>query len=156
MTKALYPLSADPFHYGHLSTIKTALSSGLFNEVIVGIGVNPEKKNKYLFSLEERVALAQKSCHCLKNVRVEPFEGMMAHEAIKRGTSVILRSARTAQDFAYEQVLAEVNKHYGLVTVILPAQNDYATVSSSVVKAIVQEGGLCHGFCESQGRKSSH
>ncbi len=145
MAKALYPLSADPFHYGHLSTIKTALSSGLFDEVIVGIGVNPEKKNKYLLTLDERVLLAQKSCHELHGrVRIQPIEGMMAHAALAHGASVIVRSARTAQDFAYEQVLAEVNKQYGVATIILPATAEYAAVSSSVVKALVQEGALCH------------
>ena len=45
-TKAVIPGSFDPITYGHIDIIKR--SSELFDEIIVAILVNPDKK--YLFS----------------------------------------------------------------------------------------------------------
>ena len=50
MRKALFPGSFDPITLGHYDIIKRGVQ--LFDEVIVAIGVNAEKK--YMFSLEER------------------------------------------------------------------------------------------------------
>ena len=50
---ALYPGSFDPITYGHIDIITR--SAQLFDEVIVAILVNPDKK--YLFTLEEREKL---------------------------------------------------------------------------------------------------
>ena len=50
MRKAIFPGSFDPITNGHYDIIKRGIS--LFDEVIVAIGVNAEKK--YMFSLRRQ------------------------------------------------------------------------------------------------------
>ena len=54
MTKVLYTGSFDPITKGHMNIIEQA--SKLFDEVVVAILINPNKKN-YLFTLEERLEI---------------------------------------------------------------------------------------------------
>ena len=51
MKKAVYPGSFDPITNGHVDIIERA--SKVFNEVILLIAINPQKK--HLFTKEERV-----------------------------------------------------------------------------------------------------
>ena len=64
MKNAMYAFSGDPITYGHIDII--ARASKAFDNVVVGIGVNPDKK--YMFSLEERTEMAQKSLSIFPNV----------------------------------------------------------------------------------------
>ena len=68
---AVYVGSFDPPTLGHLDIIQRG--SRLFERVIVGIGVNPDKKP--LFSPEERLALVTEMVSELPNVEVKCFEG---------------------------------------------------------------------------------
>ena len=73
MTTALYAGSFDPPTLGHLDIIKR--SAQVCDEVIVGIGYNPNKKP--FLALETRIALLQDEAkdNGLDNVRVEAFTG---------------------------------------------------------------------------------
>ncbi len=51
MKRAIFPGSFDPITLGHYDIIKRGVK--LFDEVIVAIGINSDKK--YMFSLEERI-----------------------------------------------------------------------------------------------------
>ena len=53
MSKVLYPGSFDPITKGHMNIIKQA--SNLFDEVIIAIMQNPNKKNSF-FTIEEKSA----------------------------------------------------------------------------------------------------
>ena len=55
--KAVFPGSFDPITLGHFDIIERGIS--LFDEVIVAIGINAEKK--YMFSLEERKKFIEES-----------------------------------------------------------------------------------------------
>src|SRR3712207_8270562 len=63
MRVAIYPGSFDPITEGHLDIIKRA--SKVFDEVIVSVLVNPDKKG--LFSIEERVKLIEKVTEDIDN-----------------------------------------------------------------------------------------
>ena len=54
MSIVVYPGSFDPVTVGHMDLIRRA--AGLFDQLIVGVLVNSEKKTP-LFSLEERVIM---------------------------------------------------------------------------------------------------
>ena len=72
--KALYTGSFDPMTNGHLDIIERA--SKMFNELVVGVIVNPNKKP--LFTKEERVKMIEDVTAHLENVRVDSFQGLLA------------------------------------------------------------------------------
>ncbi len=145
---AVYPISADPIHNGHLHNIRRVYESGLFDRIYVAIGNNAGKR--YLFSLEERVALADKVIYSegfeKEKVVVEPFLGLLRNYARRKGAEIIVRGVRNFSDLEYEEVIADFNGEYGLTTFILPASKEYRNVSSTLVKSIASEGGLVDDY----------
>ena len=94
---AIVPGSFDPITYGHIDIIKR--STQLFDEVIVAILVNPDKK--YLFTLEEREEMINESIKDFKNVKVDSFSGLLVNYAKKVDSTVIVRGLRAVSDFEY-------------------------------------------------------
>ncbi|MCB9359254.1 pantetheine-phosphate adenylyltransferase [Candidatus Woesearchaeota archaeon] len=146
MNRAMYAFSGDPITYGHIDIIERA--SKAFDKLIVGIGVNPEKerKNLYMFSLEERTEMAKKATSKYSNVEVISFEGLLVDYAYENGIDTIVKGVRNSADFDYEAVLHEVGvrQKLGIDTHILFARPELAHVSSSVVKDVQKEQGLIH------------
>ena len=146
MKNAIYPFSADPIHFGHLNNIARIIKTGMFAHLYVAIGRNYEKKTKYLFSDEEKLLITKKALKSYKNVTVELFNGLLAHYAKRKNTNIIIRGARNSGDFEVEQNMAEFNKAYGLNTFIIPAPKNIFNISSTTIKAIVENGGLVHEY----------
>ena len=131
---AIVPGSFDPITYGHIDIIKR--SSELFDEIIVAILVNPDKK--YLFSLDERVEMIEETIKDIPNVRVDAFSGLLVNYAKKVGSSVIDRGLRAVSDFEYEMQLTFMNKALdeGIETFYMMANKQYSFISSSIVKGV--------------------
>lgn len=144
MKKAIYAFSGDPITYGHIDIIERA--SRAFDAVVVGIGVNPDKK--YMFNLEERIEMAQSSLSKFRNVDVVSFQGLLVDYAYENGIGVIVKGVRNAADFDYENVLHQIgeSQKLGVDTHILFARPELAHVSSSAVKGIQKEQGLIHEY----------
>ena len=70
--KAVFPGSFDPITNGHYDIIKRSLP--LFDEVIVAIGINSEKK--YMFSLEDRKRFIEEAFKDDTKVSVITYEGL--------------------------------------------------------------------------------
>ena len=140
MTQAIYAASLDPIHYGHIDVIARAAKA--FDEIIVAIGVNPEKKD-YTFSLEERVNMAEKSLSKLRNVKVESFNGLLVDYAFEKGINVVVKGARDSKDFDYEKMLHQIgeSQKLGIDSYVLFARPDFAHFSSSVVKSLQKYQG---------------
>ena len=95
MRKAIFPGTFDPFTLGHLDILKRSLS--LFDEIIVGVGVN-ENKNT-MFNSNQRVDFIKK---CLKNepkVKVFSYSGLTIDFCKKVGANFIVRGIRNNGDF---------------------------------------------------------
>ena len=131
---AIVPGSFDPITYGHIDIIKR--SSELFDEIIVAILVNPDKK--YLFSLDERVEMIEETIKDIPNIRVDAFSGLLVNYAKKVGSSVIVRGLRAVSDFEYEMQLTFMNKALdeGIETFYMMANKQYSFISSSIVKGV--------------------
>jgi pantetheine-phosphate adenylyltransferase len=144
MTIAMYAFSGDPITYGHVDIVKRA--SMTFAEVIVGIGINPDKK--YTFTLDERLDLAKKALMSIRNVRVVQFQGLLVDYAKENAVNVIVKGVRDANDFNYEMLLHNVgdSQKQGIDTFLLPARKELIHVSSSAVKALQKEQGLVHEY----------
>src|SRR5205823_12379648 len=103
---AVYTGTFDPFTLGHLDVIRRG--STLFDQLIVGIGVNPNKAA--LFSVEERVDLARRALAALPGVAVASFEGLAVHFVRSVGARIILRGVRTLSDMEYEFGMSLTNQ----------------------------------------------
>jgi pantetheine-phosphate adenylyltransferase len=144
MTNAIYAFSGDPITYGHIDVIERAAK--VFDEVVVGIGINPDKK--YMFNLEERANMARRSLIGIPNAKVVSFEGLLVDYAYENGVSVIVKGVRNSADFDYENVLHQIgeSQKLGIDTHILFARPWLSHISSSAVKAIQKEQGLIHDY----------
>ena len=89
---ALYAGSFDPVTRGHLNIIRRALD--MFDEVVVAIGVNYEKKG--LFTAEERMRLiydaVDKNDLAFGRCLIRTFDGLAAHRGVRSDPSRV-RSA---------------------------------------------------------------
>ena len=131
---AIVPGSFDPITYGHIDIIKR--SAQLFDEVIVAILVNPDKK--YLFTLEEREEMINESIKGFNNVKVDSFSGLLVKYAKKVNSTVIVRGLRAVSDFEYEMQLTFMNKALddNIETFYMMANKQYSFISSSIVKGV--------------------
>lgn len=134
MKKAVYTGSFDPITLGHLNVIER--SSRLVEQLVVGIGVNNEKRG--LFEPDERVDLVQRCTSHLDNVEVLCFEGLAVDFVQECGTRVMIRGVRPLTDIAGEFTMSMANRRLNaeLETVFLMADADYAHVSSSLIKQL--------------------
>jgi pantetheine-phosphate adenylyltransferase len=144
MAKAMYAFSGDPITCGHINIIERAARA--FDELIVGIGINPNKK--YMFSLEERTEMAKKAVASLANVSVVSFKGLLVSYAYEKGIQVLVKGVRGSKDFDYEMLLHQAgeSQKLGIDTHLLPARQDLIHVASSVVKSILIEQGDVHTY----------
>ncbi len=144
MSKAIYAFSGDPITFGHIDIIRRA--SKVFDELIVAIGINPDKK--YLFSLDERTQLAKQALQNFSNVKVVSFTGLLIDYAYEIGVDVIVKGVRNPTDFQYEANLYKLgdSQEIGLDTFILIAKPELAHISSSNVKSLQKDQGLIHEY----------
>ncbi|PIN81559.1 hypothetical protein COV11_01760 [Candidatus Woesearchaeota archaeon CG10_big_fil_rev_8_21_14_0_10_30_7] len=146
MTKALYAFSGDPITNGHIDIVERA--SKIFNELIVGIGTNPEKINKYLFSLEERTEMAEKSLAHLANVKVVSYEGLLPDYVYEQNMNLVVRGIRNPKDFEAEKMLYELCKKQSpqFEAHLLFANPNLSQVSSSTVKDLQKDLAEIHKY----------
>ncbi|CAK8053644.1 pantetheine-phosphate adenylyltransferase [Eupransor demetentiae] len=137
MKKAVFPGSFDPLTNGHMDII--ARASQLFDQVIVAVGINTNKKG--LFSVEQKVALAKEAVSDLPNVEVGVIDGLTVDFMKEQGARYIIRGLRNCKDFEYERDIAGMNSVLADVeTVLLLAKPENQNISSSMVKEIGKMG----------------
>jgi len=135
---AVFPGQFDPITNGHLDVIRRGV--GLFDELIVAVGINPEKTE--LFSLPQRVSMIRTLLGNLPGVRVEKFTGLTVDFVKRAKATVILRGIRDVSDLRYEFQLALANRSVGGVeTVFIMTGDQYALTSSSLIRQVVSLGG---------------
>ena len=136
---AVFTGTFDPITLGHLDVIGRGRL--LFEHLVVGIGINPNKKA--LFDIEERVELARRVVEPFPNVSVESFEGLTVQFVRRIGARVILRGVRTLSDMEYEFGMSLTNHRLdpSIETVFLMADGEYSHISSTLIKQIAFYGG---------------
>ena len=141
---AVFPGSFDPITRGHESIVKRAIP--LFDEIIVSIGVNPEKK--YLFSLEKRLAWIKTVFKDIPNIRVEKYNGLTVDFCKTMNAGFILRGLRATTDFEFERSIAQMNKQLypEIETIFFLALSENIAINSSIVRNIYEGGGNISQF----------
>jgi len=149
---AIYPGTFDPVTHGHTDLVQRA--TRLFDKVIVAVAANPTKKP--YFPLETRVALARRVLADFPNVEVCGFDTLLADYAAARGAQVILRGLRAVSDFEHEFQLAGMNRRLApqVETLFLTPAEQYAYISSSLVREIAVLGGDVSAFVHEEVRKA--
>jgi pantetheine-phosphate adenylyltransferase len=138
--RALYAGSFDPPTNGHMFMIREG--ARLFDELVVAIGVNPDKRTT--FTLEQRLALLRAVTCDLPTVRIAHFEHQfLVRYATAAGAAYILRGIRNAGDFEYERTMRHVNQDMvpAVTTVFLIPPRELGETSSSFVKGLVGPQG---------------
>jgi len=139
MVKAVYPGTFDPVTYGHMDLIERGAL--LFDELIVGVAVNPAKTP--VFSPDERVEMIRAQVDGrLDNVRVEFFSGLVVNFARDKKAFTILRGLRTVSDFEYEFQMALTNRAFAadVETLFVMPSLKYSYISSRLIKESVIMG----------------
>jgi pantetheine-phosphate adenylyltransferase len=138
---AVCPGSYDPITNGHLDVITRA--SRIFDEVVVAVVNASVRKNKSLFTAEERVGFIEESIGHLGNVRAEPFDVLVVEFAQQIGATAIVKGLRAISDFEYEFEMTQLNRRQApdIESVFLIASPQYSFLSSSGVKELATFGG---------------
>ena len=138
MRKAIFPGSFDPITLGHYDIIKRSIP--LFDEIIVAIGVNAEKK--YMFSIEERTRFIKEAFADEPKVSVVTYEGLTIDLCQKLKANFILRGLRNPADFEFEKAIAHTNRLLSKIeTVFLLTASKTSFISSSIVRDVIRNGG---------------
>lgn len=136
---AVFPGSFDPITKGHESIIRRALP--LFDEIVVAIGENAEKKSFY--PIEKRVKWVQDVFQAVPQVTVESYRGLTVDFCRQKNAVYILRGLRTSADFEFERSIGQINKklYPGIETVFLLTTPEFTALNSSIVRDILRNGG---------------
>ncbi len=140
MKIGVYPGSFDPITNGHLDIIYR--SSKLFDKLIVLISSNPSKN--LLFTIEERMKIAQNLTSDLPNVSVAQHQGLLIDFLMEKDIHYLVRGLRAVSDFEYEFEMALANRWLsskGVDTIFLMTDEKYFYLSSSLIKQIASLGG---------------
>ncbi len=138
MRKAIFPGSFDPITLGHYDLIKRSIP--LFDEIVVAIGINAEKK--YMFTLDERKNFIEASFADEPKVSVVTYEGLTIDLCKKLKAHFILRGLRNPADFEFEKAIAHTNRKLSKIeTVFLLTAANTSYISSSIVRDVIRNGG---------------
>lgn len=138
MKKAVFPGSFDPVTLGHIDIIERGLP--LFDEIILAIGVNADKK--YMFSQEDRVRFLEQTFKDEPRIKVMTYEGMTVDFCKKQQANFILRGLRSSTDFDFEKVIGQTNyKMSGIETLFFITSSGKSHISSTVVRDVIRNGG---------------
>ncbi len=136
---AIYPGTFDPITNGHADLVERG--ARMFDRLIVSVAANPNKQP--LFSLKERVALANEVVAHLPHVEVRGFDTLLVNYAKSIGANVLMRGLRAVSDFEFEFQLASMNRRLDprIESIFLTPAEQYAFISSSLVREVAKLGG---------------
>jgi pantetheine-phosphate adenylyltransferase len=137
---AIFPGSFDPFTKGHHDIVLRSLE--LFDEVIVGIGYNSSKKNRY-FDIDLTVEKISSVYVDIPRVSVVVYNELTSTLAKKYEANFLVRGLRNTTDFEYENTISQMNRFLNdsLDTVFLITSPQYAAISSTVIREVHRYGG---------------
>jgi len=137
---AIFPGSFDPFTKGHHDIVLRSLN--LFDEVIVGIGYNSSKKNRY-FEIDLMIEKIKSVYIDIPRVKVVVYNELTSTLAKKYEAQFLIRGLRNTTDFEYENTISQMNRYLNqdLETVFLITSPQFAAISSTVIREVHRYGG---------------
>lgn len=152
MTCVVYPGTFDPITNGHVDLVERAAK--LFDRVIVAVAASSKKQP--MFSLDERVEIAQLSLQHIPNATVTGFNKLLTHYLEELNETVVLRGLRAVSDFEYEFQLANMNRaiKHDFETVFLTPADNLTYISSTLVREIASLHGDVSKFVPAPALKA--
>jgi pantetheine-phosphate adenylyltransferase len=143
---AVCPGSYDPVTFGHIDIIGRAAT--VFDNLVVGVVDQPVRKQKTVFSAEERVAFIEAQTAQFENVTVKAFANLLVEFARENGARAIVKGLRAISDFEYEFEMNQLNRKMApdIESMYLMATPQYSFLSSSGVKELAMFGGDLSGL----------
>ena len=148
--------SFNPFTVGHDSVVTRALP--LFDRLVIGV-VGDQVHKPGMPSAEERIKAIADLYRDEPRIEVKPYYGLAVDFAREEGAHYIIKGVRSTKDFEYEREQADINRQIsGIDTLLLFAEPQYASVSSSVVRELQHFGADVSDFLPQRPHKphSSH
>ncbi len=138
---AVCPGSYDPVTFGHLDIITRA--AAVFEHLIVAVVNQSVRKDKILFSAEQRVGFIEAEVAELGNVQVKTFDRLIVDFAREHGARAIVKGLRAISDFEYEFEMNQLNRTMApdIESIYLMSSPRFSFLSSSGVKELATFGG---------------
>jgi len=149
---AVYPGTFDPITNGHTDLV--ARAARLFDKVVLGVAQHTGKST--VCGIDQRVELARIALADQSNVEVVAFEGLLVDFCSKVGANLVIRGLRAVSDFEYEFQLAGMNRRLApqIETIFLTPAEQYAFISSTLVREIARLGGDVSEFVHPEVNKA--
>ena len=136
--------SFNPFTVGHDSIVTRALP--LFDRLVIGV-VGDQVHKPGMPSAEERIKAIRDLYQDNPRIEVKSYYGLAVDFAREEGAHYIIKGVRSTKDFEYEREQADINRQIsGIDTLLLFAEPQYASVSSSVVRELQHFGADVSAF----------
>jgi pantetheine-phosphate adenylyltransferase len=138
---AVCPGTYDPVTLGHMDIISR--TAEVFDQVIVAVVNAPVRKQKTLFSIDERIEMIEETTREIPNVQVKPFDNLVVEFAREHGASAIVKGLRAISDFEYEFEMNQLNRKMApdIESMYLMSSAQYSFLRSSGVKELAMFGG---------------
>ena len=138
MKKCIFAGTFDPPTLGHKALVEECLK--LFDEVVVAILVNPDKKP--YFTIEQRKEMLALDFEGEPRLRILAFEGTVAELLKQEDTKIYVRGIRNGIDLDYENANFYASKKLDkdITAVYLPCPQELLHVSSSMVRNSLKFG----------------
>ena len=142
---AIFPGSFDPYTYGHHDIVLRGMN--LFDEIIIGIGYNSTKQNRY-FDIDLMVSKINQVYENIPSVKVVVYNELTSTLARKHDAGFLIRGLRNTTDFEYENTISQMNRYLneGLETVFLITSPQFAPISSTIIREVHKYGGDVNEF----------
>lgn len=140
MKRAIFPGTFDPFTIGHLDILEKSMK--IFDEVIIAIGKNHDKKTMY--TVDKRKEFIELVTSKYQNTKVMTYDGLTVDFCKKTNSNFIVRGIRNVGDFEFEKAIARTNRVLSEIeTVFLLTSAKTSYISSSIVRDIIKNNGDC-------------
>ena len=140
MKREIFPGTFDPFTIGHLDILEKSIK--LFDEVIIAIGKNHDKKTMYTVDKRKEFIVFVTSKY--QNTKVMTYDGLTVDFCKKTNSNFIVRGVRNVGDFEFEKAIARTNRVLSEIeTVFLLTSAKTSYISSSIVRDIIENNGDC-------------
>ena len=122
-----------------MNILKRALT--MFDEVVIAVGINQDKRG--FFNMDERMDIIAQATKAIEGIRIIKYNNLTIDTCHELGIHHIVRGVRNMLDFENERAIADANRRLApdVETIIIPTAQEFAHISSSAVRDLLQHNG---------------